>query len=118
MGNMNKAVTLAEESTALNRKVGNMIQLSGSLHHLGCIHQILGEWDKSEQYYKEALDIAQRLDDFQSVGSAFGYLGWFHFDRGEYTKAKEFCEKMYEVFEKHGAKSMQMGGLNTLFWRI
>jgi tetratricopeptide (TPR) repeat protein len=110
MGNMNKAVTLAEESAALNRKVGNMIQLSWSVHHLGFIHQILGEWDKSEQYYKEALDIAQRLDDFQSVGSAFGYLGWFHFDRGEYTKAKEFCEKMYEVFEKHGAKSMQMGG--------
>jgi tetratricopeptide (TPR) repeat protein len=114
MGNMNKAVTLAEESTALNRKVGNMIQLSWSLHHLGFIHQILGEWDKSEQYYEEALDIAQRLDDFQSVGSAFGYLGWFHFDRGEYTKAKEFCEKMYEVAEKHGAKSMQMGGSQSV----
>jgi len=109
MGNMNKAVTLAEESVALNRKAGNMIQLSWSLHQLGFIYQTLGEWDKSEQYYKEALNIAQRLDDFQSIGSAFGLLGWFHFDRGEYAKAKELLEKMYEVFEKHGAKSYQMG---------
>ena len=116
MGNMNKAVTLAEESAALNRKVGNMIQLSWSLHHLGSIHQILGEWDKSEQYYKEALDIAQRLDDFQSIGSAFGLLGWFHLDRGEYAKAKEFCEKMYDVFEKHGAKSMQMAVSDLVVW--
>jgi tetratricopeptide (TPR) repeat protein len=108
MGNMNKAVTLAEESAALNRKVGNMIQLSWSLHQLGFIYQILGEWDKSEQYYKESFNISQRLDDFQSIASSFGYLGWFHFDRGEYTKAKEFFEKMYEVFERHGAKSLQM----------
>jgi tetratricopeptide (TPR) repeat protein len=116
MGNMNKAVTLAEESASLNRKVGNMIQLSWSLHHLGSIHQILGEWEKSEQYYKEALDIAQRLDDFQSIGSAFGLLGWFHLDRGEYAKAKEFCEKMYDVFEKHGAKSMQMAVSDLVVW--
>jgi len=116
MGNMNKAVTLAEESAALNRKAGNMIQLSWSLHQLGYIHQILGEWDKSEQYYKEALNIAQRLDDFQSIGSAFGFLGWFYFDRGEYAKAKQFVEKMYEVFEKHGAKSYQMGVSDLVIW--
>jgi tetratricopeptide (TPR) repeat protein len=116
MGNMSKAVTLAEESAALNRKAGNMIQLSWSLHQLGYIHQILGEWDKSEQYYKEALNIAQRLDDFQSIGSAFGFLGWFYFDRGEYAKAKEFYEKMYEVFEKHGAKSLQMRVSDFVIW--
>jgi len=116
MGNMNKAVTLAEESAALNRKAGNMIQLSWSLHQLGFIYQILGEWDKSEQYYREALNIAQRLDDFQSIGSAFGFLGWFHFDRGEYAKAKELVEKMYEVFEKHGAKSYQMGASDLVIW--
>jgi predicted ATPase/tRNA A-37 threonylcarbamoyl transferase component Bud32 len=116
MGNMNKAVTLAEESTALNRKVGDLVLLNWSLHHLGFIYQILGEWDKSEQYYEEALDIAQRVDDFQSIGSAFGLLGWFHFDRGEYTKAKEFCEKMYEAFEKHGAKSYQMAVSDLVIW--
>ena len=109
MGDMNKAVTLAEESAALNRKSGNMALLSWSLRQLGSIHQMLGEWDKSEQYYKEALNISQRLDDFQSIAMALGMYGWLYFDRGEYGKAKEFVEKMYEVCEKHGAKSVQMG---------
>jgi len=109
MGDVNKAVTLAEESAALNRKSGNMLLLNWSLRLLGTIHQILGEWDESEQYYKEAMNIAQRLDDFQSIATAFAYYGWLYFDRGEYAKAKEFFEKMSEVFEKHGAKAHQIG---------
>jgi tetratricopeptide (TPR) repeat protein len=109
MGDVNKAVALAEESAALNRKSGNMTLLSWSLRQLGTIHQILGEWDKAEQYYKEALNISQRIDDFQSLASALGMYGWLYFDRGEYAKAKEFIEKGYEVIERHGAKSWQMG---------
>jgi tetratricopeptide (TPR) repeat protein len=109
MGDVNKAVTLAEESTALNRKSGNMVLLNWSLRLLGTIHQMLGEWDESEQYYKEALNISQRLDDFQSIASAFAFYGWLYFDRGEYAKAKEFFENMYEVFEKHGAKAHRVG---------
>ncbi len=109
MGDLNKAVALAEEATALNRKSGNMLLLNWSLRELGTIHQILGEWDRSEQYYKEALNISQRLDDFQSLASAFGMYGWLYFDRGEFAKAKEFVEKAYEVIERHGAKSWQMG---------
>jgi len=108
MGNVNKAVTLAEESAALNRKTGNMIQLSWSLGHLGLYYQVLGEWDKSEQYRKEALNIAQRLDDFQSVAGSYTGLGWFSLDKEEYVKARELFEKAYEVHERHGAKSSQM----------
>jgi tetratricopeptide (TPR) repeat protein len=109
MGDVNNAVALAEESAALNKKSGNMVLLNWSLCQLGTIRQMLGEWDESEQYYKEAMNISQRLDDFQSIASAFAYYGWLYFDRGEYVKAKEFFEKMVEVFEKHGAKAHQIG---------
>jgi tetratricopeptide (TPR) repeat protein len=116
MGNMSKAIPLAEESAALNRKVGNLVLLTWSLNQLGFIYQILGEWDKSEQYHKEAFSISQRLDDFQSNASAFGNLGWFHFDKGEYAKARELVEKMYEACERHGAKSMQMAVSDLVVW--
>jgi len=109
MGNMDKAIVLNEESVALDRKAGNITHLSLSLDHLGFVYQILGEWDRSEQYYKEAVNISQKLDDFQSIMAGFGFLGWLHFDRGEYARAREFFEKMYEVIERHGAKSTQMG---------
>jgi len=116
MGNMNKAMSFAEESDALNRKAGNLTQLSFSLDRLGFVYQVLGEWDKSEQYYKEASSNSQRLNDFQSIGSSYWYLGWLHFDKGEYTKAREFIEKACEVCEKAGAKSYQMWGSQHLIW--
>jgi tetratricopeptide (TPR) repeat protein len=108
MGNINKAVLLMEESVALDRKAGNIAHLSMSLDILGFAYQVLGEWDKSEQYRKDALSISQRLDDFQAIAGGYGHIGWLYFDKGEYAKAREFVEKMYEVFERHGAKSSQM----------
>jgi tetratricopeptide (TPR) repeat protein len=35
-------------------------------------------------------------------------LGWCYYDRGEYAKAKEHFEKMFETLEKIGAKAYQM----------
>jgi tetratricopeptide (TPR) repeat protein len=109
MGNVNKAVLLAEESVALDRKSGNVTHLSDALGVLGLAYEVLGEWNKSEQCRKEALSISQRLDDFQSIASSYGHLGWLHFDKEEYAEASEFGGKMCEVFETHGAISMQMG---------
>jgi len=107
MGNMDKAMSLAEESIALTRKTGAR-HLSASLGTLGFAYQVLGEWDKSEKYYKESLGTSQRLDDFQMTGASYMRLGWFHLDKGEYAKAREFYEKAYEVYEKHEAKLNKM----------
>jgi tetratricopeptide (TPR) repeat protein len=55
------------------------------------------------------LSISQKVDDYQAISGAFGFLGWFNFDKGEYIKAREFFEKMYEVIEKHGATAGLIG---------
>ena len=116
MGNTNKAFLLVEESVALDRKAGNMTHLSMSLDALGMAYQIMGEWDRSEQYYKEALGISQRLKDFQAIAFSYGALGWLHFDKGKYIKAREFLEKAIEVYEKAGAKSEQTWTYQWVIW--
>jgi tetratricopeptide (TPR) repeat protein len=98
---IDKAVLLAEESAALDRKTRNMTSLSFSMNELGWLNQIFGEWDKSEQYHKEAVGISQRLDDFQSIASSCGRLGWLHFDKGEYAKAAECIAKSIEIEKEH-----------------
>ena len=104
MGKLSKAVSMAEESVSLNRKIENMIQLNWSLSWLGIFYEILGETDKSVQCFNEAVDISKGLDDFQAVLSAFVGLGWSYYRKQEYEKAKELMEKGYEAAEKHGAK--------------
>ena len=104
MGNMSKALALSEESVALDRKAGNMTQLSRSIDGLGVVYQILGEWDKSEQCYNEASDISQGLHDWQTIWFNQWAFGWLHLEKGEYVKARELLEKACEVSEKAGAK--------------
>jgi len=111
MGNMNKALRLVEESVALDRRAGNMINLCFSLGVLGFANQIFGELDKSEQYYKEVFSTASKTNDFQQIGGSYAWLGWLFFDKGEYTKAREFFEKMIEVVEKAGAKYLLMSNV-------
>jgi len=115
-GNMSKAVLLMEESAALDRKTGNMPGLSSSLVWLGFAYQILGEWGKSEQYYKESMSISQRLKDFQAIGFSHWGCGFLHFDKEEYAKAREFFEKASEVSEKAGAKTYQMWYSRWVIW--
>jgi len=97
-----------EESAALNRKTGDIPGLVFSLAGLGVTYQILGEWDKSEQYYKEVSSIFQKVRDYHSSVWNHFLPGWLYLEKGEYVKARENFEKEYEIHEKAGAKSEKM----------
>jgi len=116
MGDMNKGVSLVEESAALDRKTGNLGNLSLSTSGLGWVYHVKGEWDKSEQYYKEALKIAQKLNRFQAISRSSAFLGWHYYDRGEYAKAREYLENAMDVCEKAGAKSYVVWFSQWIAW--
>ena len=114
MGDVNKALTLAEEADALARKIGNLFDLSTSTLLLGAFYHVFGEWNKGEQYLKESLSISQKIDNTQSISFSCGYLGWSYYDKGEYAKAKECFDRMFEVIEKTGAKAYQISNSQWL----
>jgi tetratricopeptide (TPR) repeat protein len=105
MGNMNKAIALAEECDSLSRKMGNLFNLSLSTGTLGCCYHVLGDWNKGEQYLRESLNISQKINNAQQISTSYGMLGLCYHDRGEYAKAKETFERMLEIDEKWGQKS-------------
>jgi len=108
MGNIGKTRTLAEESDALNRKIGNLFNLSGSTLVLGALYNVWGEWDKGEQYLKESLSISLRINNTQQISNSYGFLGWFYHDRGEYAQAREYFEKMSQIDVKTGKTAWQI----------
>nr|MDO8135950.1 AAA family ATPase [Candidatus Njordarchaeum guaymaensis] len=101
LGDMEKATATAEESFAVDKKTSNRSHLPRSILARGWIHQIKGEWDKSEQLYNEALTISCDLDDYQGIMMSNGHLGRLHLDKGEYTKATEYYVKNVEIAERH-----------------
>jgi tetratricopeptide (TPR) repeat protein len=115
-GDMSRATALLEESAALDRRTGNRTELCFSLDGLGHVHRTTGNWDKAEQFYSEALNLSEKLDDFQSKSASYFSMGLLALEKGEYAKAKGFFEKAAEVHEKHGARASQMNSQLWVIW--
>jgi tetratricopeptide (TPR) repeat protein/KaiC/GvpD/RAD55 family RecA-like ATPase len=108
MGKLDKAIALGEEALALDRKVGSIAYTPGFLVALGIAYQVLGEWSKSEQFYNDAVAVSGKLTDSLPKAFTHFYLGWLHFDKEEYTRARELFEEAYKVAERAGNREAQM----------
>ena len=118
MGNMDKALSITEELAALSGRTGNMRGLAGSINMLGLVNLVWGEWDKSEQYLKEALGLSQKLNDHVLIANCYQDLGLLCMEKEDYSRASEFFEKAREVCEKAGAKYFQMNSSAHLVWSL
>jgi tetratricopeptide (TPR) repeat protein len=116
MGNIKEAVQIANETVALDKKTGNMFHLYTSSNALGYTYQILGETDKSEQCFSEALRISKQLNDFQAISGGYDYIGLSHFAKGDYAKAKEYLEKLDHTLKKAGDRSSRANASPNLIW--
>jgi len=103
-GNIDKALSLAEEQLALARKAGQLANISAGLWTFGYAYSVLGEWEKSQQCLEESWSIAQRLGAFQLMSNSMSALGWLCLCRGECVKAVEWFEKLSAHLEKAGAE--------------
>ena len=116
MGNMAKAMALAEDCVALDTKAGNLPNLSLSKSALGIGLVFLGDLDKGEQYLKEALSLAQKLKQWQQEEGVYWFLGMMHFGNEEYHRALEFLEKANAVYDKAGVEYVKMKDSYLLIW--
>jgi len=116
MGNMAKAMALAEDCVALDTKAGNLPNLSLSKSALGIGLVFVGDLDKGEQYLKEALSLAQKLKQWQQEEGVYWFLGMMHFGNEEYHRALEFLEKANAVYDKAGVEYVKMKDSYLLIW--
>jgi tetratricopeptide (TPR) repeat protein len=101
-GDSDKALNLMEQSESLNRKIGDLWNLSTSTCSLGFLYHSLGEWNKGEQYLKESLSISKKTNNAQSISNSYYWFGWSYYDKGEYAKAKELFDELAKINEKRG----------------
>jgi len=117
-GELHKAIMLGEEALALAKKAGDLIFIAWDLLVLGEVFQSLGDWDKSAQYYNEAVDISRNQNEAQTDVSSKTRLALLDIDKQEYLKAKEQLEDALQICEREDIRAGQMGISAFLIWTL
>jgi tetratricopeptide (TPR) repeat protein len=110
IGELRKAVTLREDVLELRKKGGQLTFIPVDLLNLGSAYLMLGELEKSEQYYNEAAIAAQGKDEIVVNVNNLGCFGQLYFYREEYEKARKCFEEAAKMWEKN------TGGRINYYW--
>jgi predicted ATPase/DNA-binding CsgD family transcriptional regulator len=83
----------AEACLDLSHRLGQEVEVSGSLNLLGVLSSGDGEWDVAERFFADALEVARRLDDQQLVAGYLNNIALIASARGEHEAAKVRLEE-------------------------
>jgi tetratricopeptide (TPR) repeat protein len=107
MGEMQQALSMAEELLALNKRTKNTVGAAQTIVGLGWGYWILGEWDKSLQYLMEGRDLTKKTGEYQDYGWATLTLGELFMEMGDYTEAETYFSEANRINEKAGDTDRQ-----------
>jgi tetratricopeptide (TPR) repeat protein len=83
-------------------------------YFLGNIHSELRDFDEAEKWYRQALEIDQRLEDEQGIGSTLHNLGAIAQVRHDFDEAEKWYRQALSVWEKFGEVREKATTLRTL----
>lgn len=70
------------------------------LHNLANIHLEIGDFDRSKDYYHQALEIDQKTDNLKGQSLSYSGLGSLFFYLGQFEEAIEYYQKSLEFRKK------------------
>jgi tetratricopeptide (TPR) repeat protein len=81
---------------------------------LGASHEELGMWNRSLNFYFEALTLTEAYDFESQKAMIYNNMGAIYYTRGELEKAKDYLLKAIEINKKSGAKKELFNNYNNL----
>jgi len=107
-GNGGEAVNAFAAERRFLRKIGDLNGLSGSLHHSGIAHRMLGSIDAAESAFRESLAISVQLDDSGAQAAAFNELGSLFIELpSRRTEAVTFFQSAANIYATLGEASLE-----------
>lgn len=79
------------------RLSGNDTYVSNSLSMIARVYSSLADWDKAIGYYKEAIEIAQKINNARVLGLACSELSAVYTYLGDYLLALEYIQRAIDL---------------------
>ncbi len=97
-----QGIGAAHAAIDLDRRLGQLDHLAVPLIVLGQIYQCHGEPTRAIAHYREALALAEAVDEPQLLFPCYDGLATVHLDLGDEGRAEEFMQKAQAVCERAG----------------
>ncbi|MBN2224816.1 MAG: CHAT domain-containing protein [Deltaproteobacteria bacterium] len=121
-GQYKEAIAFFERSLARNRETGNYLEIGYAAGYLGFAHKALGESENAVEYYKTAIDVAEKIRadiNAESLRSAFFGGASFAYDEiVELLVGLGRTQEAFEYMERGRSRSLlDLLGTRTLIVR-
>ena len=100
-GEWEENLCICQKAYELAKELGDE-QIALWSHRLAMRHHDLGDYEEAERFYRESLEIAERLGDLAVKATTLGALGLLRKKQGRREEAKEFLRQASETFERIG----------------
>lgn len=116
LGNFGKALEYEEQCLELLYKTKNFNYIPTLENYIGYIHRLRGDWNKSIDYYYQALNSILRLEEpspnimagiLNNLGHALGL-------EGKYVEAENYCKQAMEIWADSKQVKDVLRAKNTL----
>ncbi|MCA9957752.1 MAG: tetratricopeptide repeat protein [Anaerolineales bacterium] len=104
---LQRALSLAQEEA---NKVGE----ANSLHHLGTVDYIIGNYERARTYLEQALHIRREIGDLVGEAGSLTNLVAVYHAVGDYSLALTSCEKALTIYRAIGNRREEATALNNL----
>ncbi len=113
-GDYTSAGSLAEESLAITRELGEKRGIASSLNNLGLVAWTQGDYVAANAFYQESLAIRRELGDKQGIASSLNNLGLVASAQGDYAAANALYQESLAIRRELGDKQGIASSLNNL----
>jgi tetratricopeptide (TPR) repeat protein len=103
-GEMGKALEFTEKALQLAKKYNSKYQISTTINNLACFYQNFANWDKSIEYFKIALDIAEKAGDNSEIAEILEGMIISYLNKEDIISARFSFEKMTQIHKKEDNK--------------
>jgi DNA-binding SARP family transcriptional activator/tetratricopeptide (TPR) repeat protein len=117
LDHLDEAVTCAEQTLAIRRRLGDRLEEGQALSNLGVHYHMVGRLDEAVACYEESLAILRDVSDRSSVGRVLGNLGGVRQQLGRFDEAATCFEEAIAIHQEvgdHPSAGRDLGNLGDL----
>jgi signal transduction histidine kinase len=115
-----KALEFADEAYDLSIEYNDSINISKSLRFMAGVHYYKADYETSLRYNREALTLANQLQDKGLINNCYNNIGLIYYNLGNYPQALEYLMSSLNIKEEIGelyGKTTTMNNIGLIYER-